>query len=192
TAVAANPHDAGRPQRRLRRFAIEYQLNPAIPLPEIVQPAGHRDLTAFDNRHMVGNLIDFSDLMRREEHAHFRARDVADDRLQDFFGDDRIEARCRLVENQQIGAAGEGQEQRELGAHAARQRLDLPARRQVEGAQIALLEINAPAWIESFGVADDLVDGHAVVEILVLADEAGAAADLDARLRSIRRQSEDA
>ena len=53
----------------------------------------------------------------------------------------RIEARGRLVEDQQLGAAAEREQQRQLGAHAARQRLHALLGRQLERAQIPLLEI---------------------------------------------------
>src|SRR4030095_16805241 len=96
-----------------------------------------------------------------------------------------VESAGRRVKNQENRAARERQQQRELRPHAARKRLDLPARRQVEGAQVALLELDPPARIEGFRVADDLVHGHPVVEILVLADEAGAAAKFEAWLPSI-------
>ena len=65
-------------------------------------------------------------------------RDVRDQRLQHFFGHRRIEPRGRLVEDQQLRAAAEREQQRELGAHAARQRLDLAIRRQLERAEVAL------------------------------------------------------
>ena len=90
---------------------------------------------------MVGDLVHFGDLVRGEEHGHLLAGDVRDQRLQDLLGHRRVEARGRLVEDQQLRAAAQRQQQRELGAHAARQRLDLAVRRQLERAEIALLEV---------------------------------------------------
>ena len=130
--VAANAHDAWRAEHRLRRVAVEHQLDAAEALAQIVERAGHHGAAAIDDRDPIGDLIDFGDLMRREEHGHLLARDVRDERLQDFFGHGGIESRGRLVEHQQLGAAAERQQQRELGAHAARERLHLAGRRQLE------------------------------------------------------------
>ena len=79
--------------------------------------------SAVDDRDAIGDLIDFGDLVRREEDGHLRGGDVGDQRLEHLFGHRGIEAGRRFVEDEQLRAAAQRQQQRELGAHAARQRL---------------------------------------------------------------------
>ena len=62
-----------------------------------------------DDGDVVGNLIDVSEMMRREEHRQVLRRDVRDDRLQDFFAGRRIETRGRLVEHEQLHAPAQRQ-----------------------------------------------------------------------------------
>ncbi len=90
---------------------------------------------------LIGDLLDLRDLMRGEEHGHLLARDVRDERLQHLLGHRRIEARRRLVENQQLGAAAEREQQGQLRARAARQRLHAPLGGSSNAAEVALLEI---------------------------------------------------
>src|SRR5262245_4102601 len=101
-----------------------------------------------DNGHMIGNLFYFDDLMGSEKNADRFAADVGDDRLQDFFRRCRVEPRSGLVEHQKLRASAEGQQERELSSHAARERFDLPIERQFERAKVALLVVAPPARIE--------------------------------------------
>ena len=101
-------------------------------LAQVVERTGHHGAAAIDDRDVVGNLLDLGDLVRGEEHGHLLAGHVGDQRLQDLLGHRRIESRGRLVEDEQFGAAAQRQQQRELGAHAARERLDLPVGGQLE------------------------------------------------------------
>src|SRR5262249_143520 len=50
TALPADTLDARRTERRLRRVAIEHQLNAAVPLAEIVERAGENGTAAIDDR----------------------------------------------------------------------------------------------------------------------------------------------
>ena len=128
--------------------------------------------------------------MRGEKDRRLVARDVAHERLQHLLGDGGIEARGRLVEHEQLRAAAQCEQQRKLGARAARQRFHFHPRRQLEDTHVALLEIAPPFREERGGEADDLLHRHEVVQLLVLADEAGAPPDLDARGRRIGREAE--
>src|SRR4029434_797929 len=103
-----------------------------------------------------------------------------------------IEARRRFIQQEQLRSAAKRQEQRELRPRAARQRFDLSVRRQVERATVALLQIAPPAWIERGSEANHLLDGHVVEEVLVLAHEGRAVADLDAVARFVRGRAEHA
>ena len=71
-------------------------------------------------------------------------------------------------------------------------RLDVPAQLEIELAQVLLLEIAAPPRVERSREGDDLSDGHVVVEILLVADEGAAPANLDAAAAVGGRESEDA
>ena len=64
---------------------------------------------AEDDGDMVGYLIDFGDVVRREEHRHLLAGHVSHERLEHFLGDGRIEARGGFVQNQELRASAEGE-----------------------------------------------------------------------------------
>jgi hypothetical protein len=65
---------------------------PPILHAQIVERAGNDRLAAIDDRDVIGDLLDFGELMRREEHRRSFGGDVADERLQHFFGHRRIQA----------------------------------------------------------------------------------------------------
>src|ERR1044071_3149628 len=190
--VALHARDVRRAKLRRRRRAVEHELHAAEALAQIVERARHHRAAAVDDDDAISDLIDFGDLMRREKDRHLLARNVTDARLQHSPRHPRIEPRRRLVENQQLRSSAKRKHQRELRPHAARQRLHFSIGRQLELAQVLLFEIATPARIERRGEACDLRDGHRVIEILVLTDEAGAFANLDARLRLRRVESEHA
>lgn len=52
----------------VRRFALEDKLDALIASAKIVQRPGDDRLAAIDDRHVIGDLFDFRELMRREEH----------------------------------------------------------------------------------------------------------------------------
>src|SRR4030095_2262716 len=103
------------------------------------------------------------------------------ERLQPLLRHRGIESLGGFIQDEELGAAAEREQQRELGTRAARQRLhELPAW-QLERAAVALVEIATPAREESGGETNHLFDRHVAVEILVFADEAGAAPDRETR-----------
>src|SRR5678815_3526748 len=78
----------------------------------------------FDDRELVDQSFEFRDQMRG--HKHRAASRIAfligtDDGLNEFAADDRIEARCRLVEDEQVRFGADRRDQRELGALPLRQ-----------------------------------------------------------------------
>ncbi len=75
------------------------------------------------------------------------------------------------------GKTSTAKQKGQLCAGAARQRFGARRRPQRKGVEVFLLEIAAPPGEEGGGEPDQLVDGHGVVERLVLADEADAAPD---------------
>ncbi len=98
----------------------------------------------------------------------------------------------RFIEHEQLHTATQREQQREFAAHAERESGRLLVQRQLERVQVALLEIAPPARIERRREADDLLDGHVVVERLVLVHEAGARPDGHARCGIACRQAEHA
>ena len=187
-----HPLDAWRAERRLRRVAVEHQVDAAELLPKIVERTGHHRAAAIDDGDVIGDLVHLGDLMRGEEHGHLPVGHMGHERLENLLGHDRVESRGRLVEDEQLRAPAQRQQQRELRAHAARERLNLPVERQFELAEVALLEVAAPPREQGRREADHPLDRHVVVEILVVADKPGAAPDGHARFVRIGRQAEDA
>src|SRR5438093_1078315 len=67
TALAPDALDARRAECRLRRLSIEHELDTAEILPQLVErPRDHRAAT-IDDGDVVGDLVDFGDLVRGEE-----------------------------------------------------------------------------------------------------------------------------
>ena len=74
-----------------------------------------RDLPLTDHRHVIRDLLDFLEQMRREEHRASFIRDRANDRSEDVAADDRIEAGRWLVEHQELRTIRERDEQSRAG-----------------------------------------------------------------------------
>ncbi len=117
---------------------------------------------------------------------------MRDEGLQDVLGHRGIESRRRLVQDQQIGAARQRQQQRELGPASARQRLYPRVEPHVEAPLVPLLEVRAPARVEPGREADQIAGRHRVVEVLVFADESRPPANGDARRGIVDREAEHA
>src|SRR5262245_1099439 len=191
-ALSTDTLHAGCAERCPGRVAFKDELHSAETLPQVVERAADDRAAAVDDPDVVRDLIDFRDLMGREEYRHAAIGDMADQRLQHLLGHRRIEARGWLVEDQQVGAAAEGEEQCELRPRAAGELLDLSMKRQLERSEIVLLEILAPAREEAGGEPDHLLDGHRPVQVLVGAHESGTAPNFDARLGAVHRETEHA
>jgi hypothetical protein len=124
---------------------LNTKLHAAILSAQIVECPGHDRASGVDDGDVIRDLVDVGEMVRREEHGQLFRRDVRDDRLQHFFAGRRIETRRRLVEHEQLRATTQRQQQRELAAHAERERVRVLVQRQLERAQVALLEIVPPA-----------------------------------------------
>jgi hypothetical protein len=68
---------------------------------------------------VVGDLLDFRELVRRKEDRGGLTTDVADQRLQHVLGHRGIETRRRFIQDQQFGATREREQQCQLGASAS-------------------------------------------------------------------------
>ena len=103
-----------------------------------------------------------------------------------------IEAVSGLVEDEEVGAAADGEQKHELGTHALGEVGNLLPGRDLEHFEVAALEVGAPFGEERAGEGDDLLDRHVRVEFLVLGDEADAAADFDGAVGVGNGDAEDA
>ena len=90
-------------------------------------PAGgvERDPPMVQQRHPVGDALDFVEQMRRKQDRSPLVGHRADDGRQNVAANHRVEATRRLVENQQIGSMGQGSQQARPGTLAPRQPFDL-------------------------------------------------------------------
>jgi hypothetical protein len=101
-----HPLDACCSEHRLRRITIEHELHAAEVLSQIIERARDDDAPVVDDRNAIGDLVHFRDLMGGEEHRHALAGHMRDECLENLLGRYRIESRGRLVEHQQLRAAG--------------------------------------------------------------------------------------
>ena len=117
---------------------------------------------------MVRDLLHLVQEVRGEEHGAALVRDGADDGVEDVAADDGVEAGGRLVQHQQLGPIGEGDEQAGSGPLALGEGLDLG--RAIEGEHLPqLVGVGfVPAGVERARVADELVDGHPAGQVVVL------------------------
>src|ERR1700733_5389626 len=94
--------------------------------------------------------------------------------MQEFFDSDWIEALAWFVENEQLRAAREGEQQGELCAHSLGERADFFRSGKAIFGEQALGFVGAPVGVEAAGEADQLLDGHVAVERLVFGDVGNA------------------
>src|SRR6185503_6314935 len=128
----------------VRRVAVEDELDALVARTYLVERAVDGDAAAIDDRDAIRDLLDVREVVRRERHRRSVAARLLHEDLQHLLGGGRIEARGRLVENQELGARRERNQQRELREMAAR-------------------EIGAPLRIERGREADELADRHSAV-----------------------------
>ncbi len=98
---------------------------------------------------------------------------------QDVLGGGGVETIGGLVEDQQIGSARDRQQQHQLRPHSLGEIGNLALQRKLEHLQVALFQVVAPFGEERTREADELLHRHVGVELLILGNEADAAADLD-------------
>lgn len=100
--------------------------------------------------------------------------------LQHDLGGDGIQAFAGFVENQQLSAPRERQDQRQLRAHAFRELLHFAIQGQLKPGQQFFFAPWLPGGIEPAGEGQHLAHAHISVQQFVLAHEAGPAPDLQA------------
>ncbi len=75
-----------------------------------------------DEHHdVVTDPLEVGHDVRREHHAELLLGDGLHEQLEELAARERVQARDRLVEDQQLGALGQAEGERELGPLAARQ-----------------------------------------------------------------------
>ena len=146
---------------------------------------------------VVAHPLDVGDQMRGEHHADPVLGDGLHQALQELPPGQRVQARDRLVEQQQLGPLGDRQGEGELGSLAAGQRPGPLPRVEAELPDPALGQLAVPARVEPLAHAQMAGDGKPGVDRRVLGDEAdraqlrrgaGAAAEDRDRARGRREQ----
>ena len=132
--------DAGQRAERLDRHGPgEDQLD--LVVGEVAQrlgPIDARQLAAADDRHAVTRLLDLGQDVRGQEDGPALVLGLADDRVE-LLLDERVEAGCRLVEQQQVGPVLEGDDQPDLLLVALRVLAELARRVDLEALDQVLL-----------------------------------------------------
>ena len=102
---AFDAHHARAVQLRRGRIAFEHQFDPAIGFAQVVEGAFENCASPVDDHHVIGDLLDFSDLVGGEKHRRAFVGDVADQRLQHLLGRHRIKPGGGLIQDEQLCAA---------------------------------------------------------------------------------------
>src|ERR1700722_20078431 len=168
-AAGPNSFDTGNDQFTSRGHGFENKIDSTVRLPEIVDRRAQPQAAVIEDADVVGDALDFGELMGREEdgHAGCGLRNQLD---QKFFDTDRIEALTRFVEYEQLWPSGEGEQQRELGAHSLGERPHFFVNGKAICDEKALRLIGAPIGVEAAGEANQLLDGHVAVEGFIFGD----------------------
>ena len=99
---------------------------------ELLDVAGHPDLGVDQDDEVVADPFEVGDHVRGEQDADLVLGDRLHQDLQELAPGERVQARDRLVEDQQLGPLGQREGQGELGALAAGELPRLLARVQAE------------------------------------------------------------
>ena len=136
-AAGAVPGQRTRPARAASAADLRIEASSrACDLLDPIERIAEQDAARLDHRHLVGDALHFGQQVRREQHGAAFVGDRADDRAEDVAADDRIEAGRRLIEQQQLGPVGEGDQQAGAGPLALGKLLDfrVPGRDRIRGA----------------------------------------------------------
>ena len=123
---------------------------------------------------MVADALEVGDDVRREDHGHAGLRDDLHHRLQELAPRERVERGDRLVEQQQLGPLRERERERDLRLLAAGELADLLPEREPELLDARVRERVVPGRVELAAERQRLGDREALVERMVLRDEADA------------------
>jgi hypothetical protein len=155
------------------------------PLTETLDRVGRDEPAGFHDRYAVGEALHLVQVMGGQEHGPPVGHDLADQPLE-LGLHERAQPRCRLVEDDQLGAVHEGEDQPDLLAVALGELLggtvghDPEPLRQLPGqAQVAL----PPGSREP---VDMLLARHAGEQGQLTGEITGPAADLDAVLLRVK------
>ncbi len=172
--------DAGqRRERADRHVAGEPQLD--LVVGEVAQRLDAVDLdepAVADDRDAIAGLLDLAQDVAREEDRPALGLRLADDLVERLL-DERVEARRRLVEEQQVRPVLEGDDQADLLLVALRVLLELAARVEIEAIDELLLVGRVDAAAEVREVLDRLAAGQLVVQGELARQVAEAAVDRD-------------
>ena len=133
---------------------------------------GDPDLRVDQDDDVVADAFEVGDDVRGEQHADLLLGDRLHQHLQELAPGQRVQARDRLVEHQQLGPLGQPEGQRELGPLAAGEPARLLARVEAEAVDPSSSRGVVPPWVEVGAEAQMVGDGEPGVRRGVLGDEA--------------------
>ena len=180
---------------RQRRGLAARPGQPVVRREQLLDVAGDPDLRVDQDDEVVADPLEVGDHVRGEQHADLVLGDRLHQDLQELAAGQRVQARDRLVEDQQLGPLRQPEGQGELGALAAGELAGLLPRVEAEPLDPAPGDRVVPARVEVRTEAQVVGDREPGVGRGVLRDEAdlrqlgrvggrAAAADLDRARRS--------
>src|SRR6185437_8587191 len=120
SAAATNAYDSLHPSDVAWRLVRADEAEPLVMRLEVVELPADQHLAAIDDRDVIGNLLHFRELVRREEDRSALLGSYGDQLPEHLLDGRRVQTVHGLIENQQLGAVADGQQQHQLGAHALR------------------------------------------------------------------------
>ena len=142
------------------------------------RPINAGKLAAADDGHAIARLLHLGQDVRAQEDGAALFLGLADDRVE-LLLDERVEAACRLIEEQQVGPVLEGDDQPDLLLVALGQLPELARRVDLEALDQLLLVGTVDAAAQVGEVVERLTAGQLVVQRELARQVAQAAVDGD-------------
>ena len=139
---------------------------------QVVDIARHPDLGVDEDDHVVADPLEIRDDVRGEQDAELVLDHGLHEDLKELPARQGVQARDRLVEDQQLRPLGEPQRQRELGLLAAGELAGALAERQAEPLDAAVRDLVVPLLIQAGSETQVLRDRQVRVRRGVLRDVA--------------------
>ena len=138
----------------------------------LVDRAGELDPRLREDHEVIADPFEVGDDVRGEDHRHAGVGDDLHHRLQELPPRERVERGDGLVEQQELRPLRERERERHLGLLPAGELSDLLAGREAEQLDAPDGDLLVPARIELATELQRLADGEALVQRVILGDEA--------------------
>src|SRR5206468_10793119 len=158
---------------------------------QVLERAGEPKAPLVEQRDPVGDALDVVDEVRGIDHrSPFRGNRL-EDPLEDLPANERVETGGRIVEQEHLGTAADGEREGDLRPRPAREGPDARRRIEVEPPAERLGHRAIPAWMKGCREAQDLPDRHPRIQRRFLGEKARALAHFDPLPHGVEAENSD-